>query len=220
VAWGFPGSRAVFVLSRCVSRCAAVSPCIAVITDIWRTESGRSKRFGAPLAPAVCHGWPSSVKGLQAPKIAVGRRSGSARLLGSAGSRRNLQTSGRLGPWLGRAPGTAAVYCPATPGSGPRLPSPRMAHRMQRLAGRTGRHPAPFTCAGLMTPPVPVMGPSSSSTGPVGSAGYWRGSAKPVITQIYGAQVHEHRASPPDSEVAVRRHLSQVDCVLGMRSCA
>jgi hypothetical protein len=27
-----------------------VSPWIAVVTDIWRTESGRSKRFIEPLA--------------------------------------------------------------------------------------------------------------------------------------------------------------------------
>ncbi len=49
VAWAYPGSRAFFLLSRCVSCCAAVSPCIAVVTDIWRTESGRSKRFTEPL---------------------------------------------------------------------------------------------------------------------------------------------------------------------------
>jgi hypothetical protein len=51
VSWIFPVSRAFFILSRCVSWCAAVSPCIAVVTDIWRTESGRSQRFTEPLAP-------------------------------------------------------------------------------------------------------------------------------------------------------------------------
>jgi transposase len=45
VAWAYPGSRAVLVLSRRMSWCAAVSPCIAVVTDIWRTESGQSQRF-------------------------------------------------------------------------------------------------------------------------------------------------------------------------------
>src|ERR1022692_5158871 len=51
VAWAYPGSRAFFLLFRCVSWCAAVSPCMAVVTDIWRTEPGRSKRFTEPLAP-------------------------------------------------------------------------------------------------------------------------------------------------------------------------
>src|ERR1039457_1444998 len=51
MAWAYPGSRAYFLLSRCVSRCATVSPCIAVVTDIWRTESGPSQRFTETLAP-------------------------------------------------------------------------------------------------------------------------------------------------------------------------
>src|ERR1035441_4648203 len=38
-------------VSRCVSCCAVVTPCIAVVTDIWRTEAGRSQRFTEPLAP-------------------------------------------------------------------------------------------------------------------------------------------------------------------------
>src|ERR1019366_5293489 len=53
VAWAYPGSRAVLVLSRRMSWCAAVSPCIAVVTDIWRTESGQSQRFTEPLVPPV-----------------------------------------------------------------------------------------------------------------------------------------------------------------------
>src|ERR1019366_2109308 len=63
MAWAYPGSRAALLLSRCVSYCAAVSPCIAVVTDIWRTESGRSRRFTEPLAPPDLRCWPSSVQG-------------------------------------------------------------------------------------------------------------------------------------------------------------
>src|ERR1019366_763333 len=63
MAWAYLGLRAVLVLSRCVSYCAAVSPCIAVVTDIWRTESGRSQRFTEPLAPPDLRCWPSSVQG-------------------------------------------------------------------------------------------------------------------------------------------------------------
>jgi hypothetical protein len=63
MAWAYLGLRAVLVLSRCVSYCAAVSPCIAVVTDIWRTESGRSRRFTEPLAPPDLRCWPSSVQG-------------------------------------------------------------------------------------------------------------------------------------------------------------
>ena len=49
--WAYLGSRAVLVLSRRVSWCAAVRPCIAVVTDVWRTESGQSQRFTEPLGP-------------------------------------------------------------------------------------------------------------------------------------------------------------------------
>ena len=56
VSWGFPVSRAFLLLYRCVSSCSAVSRCVAVVTDIWRTESGRSQRFTEPLAPGFR--WP------------------------------------------------------------------------------------------------------------------------------------------------------------------
>ena len=65
MAWAYPGSRAALLLSRCVSRCAAVSPCIAVVTDIWRTEPGRSQRFTEPLASPTAMGKRARVNGLE-----------------------------------------------------------------------------------------------------------------------------------------------------------
>ena len=65
MAWAYPGSRAALLLSRCVSRCAAVSPCIAVVTDIWRTESGPSQRFTEPLASPTAMGKRARVNGLE-----------------------------------------------------------------------------------------------------------------------------------------------------------
>src|ERR1017187_3258879 len=67
VAWAYPGSRAALLLSRCVSRCAAVSRCIAVITDIWRAESGRSERFAEPLAPSFRPGIQATLGGSACP---------------------------------------------------------------------------------------------------------------------------------------------------------
>src|SRR5450755_87560 len=50
VSWVFPASWAVFLVSHCGSSCVAVRPCIAVVTDAWRTGSGQNKRFNQPLA--------------------------------------------------------------------------------------------------------------------------------------------------------------------------
>src|ERR1039457_99099 len=133
MAWAYPGSRAYFLLSRCVSRCAAVSPCIAVVTDIWRTESGRSKRFPEPLAPGFRrptvlgeeparrpedHWWSDVV----AP----------AWLKESAGSRENPADIG-VAPWTGRncvAWRRDALFALPRRAAG----RARLACRMQRLA--------------------------------------------------------------------------------------
>jgi hypothetical protein len=61
VSWVYPASRAMFFLSRRVSWCTAVGPCIAVVTDIWRTESGQEERFTEPLAFQIWGGQPASV---------------------------------------------------------------------------------------------------------------------------------------------------------------
>ena len=50
VSWVFPASWAVFLVSHCGSSCVAVRPCIAVVTDAWRTGLGQNKRFNQPLA--------------------------------------------------------------------------------------------------------------------------------------------------------------------------
>src|ERR1019366_6395022 len=44
-----------------------MSPCIAVVTDIWRTESGRSQRFTEPLAPSFRPGIQATLGGSACP---------------------------------------------------------------------------------------------------------------------------------------------------------
>src|ERR1035441_1378109 len=137
MAWAYLGLRAVLVLSRCVSCCAAVSPCIAVVTDIWRTESGRSQRFTEPLAPPDLRCWPSSVQGQPGAEVhwwSTVWPTHSPRDPGAVAG--TLLISGyRLGPWRSCAAWRRGAYCAlTTPGSRPRLPGLRMACRMQRPA--------------------------------------------------------------------------------------
>ena len=136
MAWAYPGSRAALLLSRCVSWCAAVCPCIAVVTDIWRTESGQEERFTEPLAPG-CR-WPSVLgeEPARPPAIPGGRPVWPTHGPRSAGSRENPADIGVL-PWAGAELCRLAVrrlICASTPGSRPRLPGPRMICRMQRPA--------------------------------------------------------------------------------------
>ena len=136
MAWAYLGLRAVLVLSRCVSYCAAVSPCIAVVTDIWRTESGRSQRFTEPLAPPDLR-WPAVLgagparpgRSLVVDGLAHPQPTGSG---GSRGDPADLGVS----PWT-----VAELRCLAPwrfialprPAAGP-WAGPRMAGRVQRPA--------------------------------------------------------------------------------------
>jgi len=41
-----------------------MSRCVAVVTDIWRTDSGQEERFTEPLASSAWPGYPVMMPGL------------------------------------------------------------------------------------------------------------------------------------------------------------
>ena len=68
-----------------------MSRCIAVVTDIWRTESGRSQRFTEPLVSLGCGDHPAAGDGLpEAREITGDPWVGAGAYLTESGDGRNI----------------------------------------------------------------------------------------------------------------------------------
>ena len=121
---GNAARRAVSFLSRRVSACAAVGHCVAIVTDIWRTASGQSKRSVEPLALPIrarfvpLHGPPDCSPDWCMPCIPAGSFSAVLLQLGRRAGR--VRTCGR-----GRLPDRPAPSRRGCHGGGGRVPAAR-----------------------------------------------------------------------------------------------